>query len=437
MPNLNVLRSHNVIVEAIATDLATIDDLTISGVTATNFDGHDSLGSAFYLYAYLKSGYSNLELSLPPQTMLMWVQDKVRHGDIGPYIDKELAAIGLGIFALCRYHKGCPDVRTQFTSLVEPHFDNNQGLYGNFLSSVLVALGLRAVDSEAQVLKKLESYIDHQLLHNENIVFNDPKNIVAAHIWAREIDSVELLRTIVNEAMERAARDDTLARDRVYYSYVLFEEIKAIPRKDRKKVGEWVLASLDYLYSYSVESVFSPDVVEEYSQDIVTTNVGMVEYGYTVKPRLSRIMLAVGLLTIRKYDLEGSVVFSSERQILRLVRGLFYPLIVLGLLALFIYITSKIGLPFSIGPDIKSGELARIATAICLKLPPDVVWASLVSVLLTWAGCLFYYIAWSADTDNEIVATKLTVDFLKRNWGVEVLLAGSGALVAALLGFGS
>lgn len=436
MPNLNVLRSHNVIVDAITNDLAMVDDLTLSGVTATNFEGHDSLGNAFYLYAYLKSEYRNLQLSLPPQTILVWIQDKVRHGDIGPYIDKELAALGLSIYALCKFHKGCPDVKEEFASLVQPHFDENRGLYGNFLCSVLVAIGLRGLRSKAPLLPRLDSYISYQLRINANIVFNDPKNLVVAHIWAKEIDSTEVLRTLVNSAMERAVRDDTLARDRVYFSYVLFEEIKTVNRKDRKKIEQWIKESLDYLYSYSVETVFSPDIVGEYSQDVATVNNGMTEYGYTVKPRLSRIMLSVGLLIYRKYELEGATVFGNESQIVRLIRGFCYPILLLTLLAFFIYVTRKMGLPFRIVEDLRSDELIRIIAAMCVKLPLDIAWMSVVSVFLSWAGCVFYYIAWSADTDNEITATKLAFAFLKRNWAIEVLLAGTGGLAAALAGLG-
>lgn len=434
MAELNVLEAHNVIVEAITNDLSTIDDFTLSGITATNFDGHDSLGSAFYLYAYLKSGYVNLQFNLPPPTMLLWIQDKVHRGDISPYIDKEAAAIGLGIYALCKYHKGCPDVKEEFASLIEPHFDSNRGLYGNFLASVLVALGLRAVASDASVLEGLETYINFQLRNNSNTVFNDPKNLVIGHMWAKETQADDILRTIVNEALDRSSREETFSRDRVYYSYVLFEEIRATPRKERYKVKKWIEESLNFLYSYSVESVFSPDIVEAYSHDVATTTAGM--RGYAVKPRLSRIMLSVGLMIDRKYDSEGSQLFSNENQLLRFLRGIVYPMFLLSFLALFIFGTGKIGLPISIKRDVESGEFIRIVKAVCLKLPVDVVWISAVIILLCWAGFVFYYICLSAKTDNEITATNLTFVFLRRNWGVEVVLASVGAIALSLSGLG-
>jgi hypothetical protein len=434
MPELNVLEAHNVIVEAITNDLSTIDNFTLSGVTATSFDGHDSLGSAFYFYAYLKSGYVSLQFNLPPPTMLLWIQDKVHRGDIFPYIDKEAAAIGLGIYALCKYHKGCPDVREEFASLIEPHFVSSRGLYGNFLASVMVALGLRAVGSDASVLEGLKTYIDYQLRNNPNTVFNDPKNLVVAHMWAKEIQAEDILRAIVNEAMDRSSREETLPRDRVYYSYVLFEEIRTIPRKERYRVKEWIEESLSFLYATSIESVFPPGVVDAYNHDVVTTPAGM--RGYPVKPRLSRIMLSVGLMIDRKYDSEGSLLFSNQNQLLRFTRGIVYPVLLLVFLASFIYVTGKIGLPISIKRDVESHEFIRILRAISLKLPVDVAWMSAVIILLCWAAFVFYYICLSARTDNEITATKLTFAFLKRNWGVEVVLAAAVALAAALSGLG-
>jgi hypothetical protein len=436
MAELNVLEAHNVIVEAIANDLSTIDDFTLSGITATNFDGHDSLGSAFYLYAYLKSGYEGLEFNLPPPTMLMWIQDKVQRGDLSPYIEKEAAALGLGIYALCKYHKGCPHVREPFASLIEPHFESNSGLYGNFLASVLVALGLRAVGSDASVLEGLESYIRYQLMNHANTVFNDPKNLVVAHMWAKEVEAKDIVRIIVNEALDRSSREDTLMRDRIYYSYVLFEEIPAVGRKDRRRVKNWIEASLSFIHSYSIESAFSPDIVEAYSGDVATTPGGMVGYGYAARPRLSRIMLSVGLLIDRKYHLEGSRLFSNEHQILRFARGVVYPLVLLGILSSFVYVSRKFGLPISIRKDVESAEFVRILKAVCLKLPLDVAWMSVVIIFLCWSACVFYYICWSARTDNEMTATNLTFAFLKQNWGVEVLLASVVALAASLSGLG-
>jgi hypothetical protein len=114
LAELNAIAAHNVIIDAISSDLSTIDDFTFSGITLKDFETHDCLGSTFYFYAYLKSGYSSLRFHLPPATIQAWVEERLRTGNIAPYIDKELAAIGLGVYALCKFHRGCPNVREEF-----------------------------------------------------------------------------------------------------------------------------------------------------------------------------------------------------------------------------------------------------------------------------------------------------------------------------------
>ena len=432
MAELNAVAAHNVIIDAISSDLATIDDFTFSGITLKDFETHDCLGSTFYFYAYLKSGYTSLRFHLPPATILAWIQERLRTGNITPYIDKELAAIGLGIYALCKFHKDCPNVREEFASLVEPHFDSNRGLYGNFLASVLVYLGLKVIGSDATVLDGLEQYVRDQLKHHANVVFNDPKNLVVAHMWAKEVAADEVLKALLNESLERLVREETLDRDRVYYSYVLFEEIRSIPRRDRHLVKQSIENSLAYLYDYSIESVFSPAIVDAYSYDVVTSTTGMQEYGYTARPRLSRILLSVGLMIDRKYNLEGGQLLSNRAQILRFFRGILVPALFLFVLALFIYFTRQIGLPLPIANDLASGEFGRILLAICAKVPLDMLWMSVVIVLFCWFAGTLYYILITAQTDDELVATTLTYHFVKKHWRVEIVIALIGGIAASL-----
>jgi hypothetical protein len=315
---------------------------------------------------------------------------------------------------------------------VEPHFDSNRGLYGNFLASVLVYLGLRAIDSDATVLHGLEQYVRGQLKHHANVVFNDPKNLVVAHIWAKEVAADEVLKALVHESLERLSRDETLDRDRVYYSYVLFEEIRSIPRQNRHLVKNSIENSLAYLYDYSLESVFSPSIVDAYSYDVVTSSASMQKYGYTARPRLSRILLSVGLMIDRKYNLDGSQLLGNRAQILRLFRGIMVPALFLFLLALFIYFTRKIGLPLPIAKDLDSGELTRILVAICAKVPLDMLWMSAVIVLFCWFAGTLYYILITAQTDDELVATSLTFQFVKKHWRTEIAIAVIGGIAASL-----
>jgi hypothetical protein len=235
--------------------------------------------------------------------------------------------------------------------------------------------------------------------------------------------------------MDRASREDTSPSERVYYSYILLDNIGVVPRSQRYLVKQWVEESLKFIHLYSIESVFTPSsLVDEYSYDVTTRPEIMNSYGYSDRPRLSRIMVSIGLLIDRMYATNASLLLSQQNQILRFARGIIYPFVVLLITSGFVYASLKIELPLTLKTDIESRDFWAIAKAICLKLPIDVIWAAILITLLMWAYFLFYYIAWSSKTRDEIEATRLTFSFLRQNWHIEVMLAIAVSVAILLSG---
>jgi len=325
MPYAGLLDTHNIIVNAIRDDVAAADCITVGDCTRADVDDHDPLGLAFYTYALLETGYTNQELASFIDSWRYWVEETVSDGIVSPYTDRDLAAIGLIVFALCK-HRTCPDVNGRLTPLTEKHFSDNRGLFDNFLATVLVALGLRRLPAEAALHERFARYVNAQLRDHADTIFNDYKNVLVAYMWAKEIQAEDLLRKVRQAALNGVSREDILPRDLVYLTYVLFEEIENLPRAEKLRVKECVVESLRFIQTYSFEAGFSRDILEEFRDDIALSPVDVMrQYGYSRRPRLSRILLAVGHMIEQRYALKPHLLLSGgqrKRQLLRVIRPL-------------------------------------------------------------------------------------------------------------------
>lgn len=415
--------AHNVIVDVISQDVQMMED----------FDEHDPLGIAFYVYGLLKTGYTSFALGSLPDAARFWVEEKVTSGVISPYTDRDLAAIGLITFALCRCGT-CPGISEEkFISLVEPHFDSNRGLFDSFLATVLVGLGLKEVVPRSSLYDRFAACTNAQIRDHANTVFNDPKNLVVAHIWAVETQATDVLQTLRHECTMRASRKDCLPREQVYLSYVLLEEASRMPRSERSKVKRWIEESLRFIQTYSMESGFARDIVEEYSYDVVSKPEVMEHYGHSARPRLSRMMLSIGLMVERRYSSDARLLFSREAQLVSVMRGIVYPIVLLLITAFVCWIWRQVGVPFSLKSALKSKNLVPVLVAFCIQFPIDVIWATTIIAPLISGWVFFHHFALTGQRTSELAVIRDIVSIFRENWLIEVFLAIIVSVVAAFL----
>ena len=393
---------HNVIVNAIRNDFAGVTSVTVGDYTLADVDDSDPLGLAFYTYAILETDYRNQELAYLPDTWRHWVEEKVTDGGVSAYTDRDLAAIGLATFALCE-HRTCPDVNGRFAPLIEPHFLPARGLFDNFMATVLVALGLSRLPAEDALYRQFAKCIDAQLRDHDAAIFNDPKNIVAAYMWAKHTQAEDLLPKLTQLCFDRAkaSADDILPRDLVYTTYVLFEQIEKLPRNQREQVGQWVRDSLKFIRMYSSEAGISPEVVNEYGGDIALAKPDVMrQYGYPVRPRLSRILLSLGHMMEQRYSLKPYLLQTGEQRKRAWLRGTSYPFLMLLIAAGVAYLGKKAGFPLDVRAGFDTKEFLPIFLAV-FKLLANVAWMSaFIFVLVTALAMVYRVLITSQDVDD-------------------------------------
>lgn len=402
MSDTALIDAHNVIVNAIRNDFASVTSVTVGDCTLADVDDHDPLGLAFYTYAVLQTNYRNQELAYLPDTWRHWVEEKVADGSVSSYTDRDLAAIGLATFALCE-HRTCPDVNGRLAPLIEPHFIPDRRLFDNFLATVLVALGLSKLPAEDALYRQFAKCVDAHLRDHAAAIFNDPKNIVAAYMWAKHTQAEDLLPMLRQVSFDKAkaSADDILPRDLVYTTYVLFEQIEELPRDQRERVGQWVRDSLKFIRMYSSESGIPPEVLDEYGGDIALAKPDVMrEYGYPVRPRLSRILLSLGHMMEQRYALKPYLLQTGEQRKRAWLRGTSYPILMLMIAAGVAYIGKKAGFPLDVRGGFDTKEFLPILLAV-FKLLANVAWmTAFIFVLVTALAMIYRVLITSQDVDD-------------------------------------
>ncbi|HEV2912859.1 MAG TPA: hypothetical protein VGX92_06035 [Pyrinomonadaceae bacterium] len=404
MPYAGLLDTQNIIINAIRDDVGAVAHVTVGDCTLPIVDEHDPLGLAFYTYALLETGYTNQELASFIDSLHYWVEEKLSEGSISPYTDRDLGAIGLIVFALCK-HRSCPDVSGKFAPLAEKYFSDYHGLFDNFLATVLVALGLNKLPSETQLYphlyQRFTKYINSQLRDNSHIVLNDAKNAVVAYIWADETNTADLLRILRQVCFNRASREDTHPRDLVYLTYVLFEEIENLPPDQKLKVKEWVEDSLRFIQTYSLEAGFSRDILDEFKEDVALAPLDVRRhYNYRVRPRLSRILVSIGHLIEQRYTSKPHLLLTEEQEKRQWQRVVVYPTFFILCTGLLLYVGVRFGLPLDAKGDIASKSVLPIMVAI-IKVLVNAAWFIALSIGVILAGRIFQRIITAKDLDDR------------------------------------
>lgn len=428
---LQLIDAHNLLIEVIADDLATVEDNSLAGVSFARLEDHDPLGIAFYVYAMQRTGYTHIALNTLPEIAKFWVEDKVSSGDLFPYIDRELSAISLTTFTLCKFKKSCPKV-SGYPLLALQYFDDNKGLFNNFFTTAMVGLGLQALEPAADLNQRLNTYLTKQFRDHSNVILNDSKNFLAAHLWAREYGCDEVISKLVNESLERSRQTDCTPRDLVYYTYVLMEEVEKIPRDDREEVRKFTEASLLFLKDYSHEVAFPSDVLEEFTDDISLSSTFIHSQTFTVRPRLSRIMLSIGLLIDRLYEKNAPLFFTRAARFNRLSKGWVYPIALFLLAGFIVWAAWWVGLPFNLKNTLNAKHILPPPVLLCLAFLANLSISFVVVALIIFALQIFTWLVIQSKPLDESVLRERLIESFNNNWKWEIVPALAAALFGSL-----
>ena len=403
-----VYRTHDLIASAIRQDFSNTD-ISIGNYASYVFERDDPLGMAFYQFAISETNYKSQEISSNPEFWKSWLETRLNEEFPTPYIDTEISAMGLILYSLSR--KGIyPSNADKFIELANKHFTSKDGLFGNYLATVLVGLGISRLENNAEELSKFEKYIDSQINNYKKNIFNDPKNLVITYLWGKEIENPKMREDVRLEAFRKYSEEQYLSRDIVYLAYILIEEITFFSRSERNGIKTFIEDSLNFIVDYTLEGKLQSNAIkEEYGNDIAFESPEQWEvYGYSSKPPLSRIILSLGFLIKQKY-IDSPNIFNSLEQITKKISGLIaFSVMPLLLGSLFAYLWGTLSILDNFKDDFATKQLSGILTGL-LKGSASTLLLVLAITLVIFAG-IFAYNIWK---DIEVNLTKSITNTLK------------------------
>lgn len=285
-------------VEAVRLTLASALKQDVSDLVI--FDDHDPLGLAFYIQGIVQSGYVSSETNELAVAGRLWVNEKLEDPEhLSAYKDRDLNAVALMLYS---FHKrGASEAGDgRFETLVNPFADQRGAVCDSFFCSTLVALALGVTNPASATLQSVRQFVDYQLNQNYGLVLNDPKNLVVAYWWAQESSQDSLKRKLLETAREVVQRLQPTLDELVYGSFILLEEAGTMARAERRLVKSAVERALLSIEEHTNESL-SPLGALHYGRDAATFVDEMEGYSATHKPRLSRILISVGLILQAAY----------------------------------------------------------------------------------------------------------------------------------------
>lgn len=327
------------------------------------FDDHDPLGLAFYIRGILQSGYISSETNELAGAGRLWVNEKLENPELlSVYKDRDLNAVALLIYS---FHKrGAGEIGDErFQNLISPFVDQRGAVCDSFFCSTLVCLALRIITPNSESLQSVSGFVNQELARNYPLVLNDPKNLVVAYWWAQESGQNSLKHKLLGSASDLVQKIQPTLDELIYGSFILLEEVGSISRSERRLVKNAVERALLSIEEYTNESL-SPLGALHYGRDAATFVNEMEEYSSANKPRLSRILISVGLILQAAYRQKLPALLSGRARALQIYRAVPATAILL-FLAWFVWWGGvRLGFPADAKTAFKSHDGWQIARGI-------------------------------------------------------------------------
>ncbi len=343
------------------------------------FDDHDPLGLAFYIQGIVQSGYVSSETNELAVAGRLWVNEKLEHPELlSAYKDRDLNAIALMLYS---FHKrGAGEVGdARFQNLVSPFVDQRGAVCDSFFSSTLACLALHVMNVGNELLQTVSRFIFQQAEQNYELVLNDPKNLVVTYWWAQESSDDALKKKLVRSAQEAVQRLQPTLDELVYGSFVLLGEVGNMARSERRVVKTAVERALLSIEEHTNESL-SPLGALQYGRDAATFVDEMQDYSSGHKPRLSRILISVGLILQADYRQKLPSLLSNRARWLQVYRAVPATLILLALAWFVWWAALRLGFPADAKTPLKSHDGLQIARGIGLLAGNSVLAILMLSI---------------------------------------------------------
>lgn len=339
-------------------------------------DEHDPLGIAFYIHAIVTCNYISIETNELAEAGRRWAIEKLRdETPLSVYKDRDVSAIALIAYSFPTL--GAELRGATFSTFVRPFIGPDGGVFSNFFCSTLVALALQRTEPQSAATIEIAEYVNRQLSDRYSLVTNDAKNLLVAYWWARDSQQRSQLDKLLLTTREIIAQVQPNLDALVYASFIMLQEAASFTRKERAPIKPAVEKALSAIRAHTAESL-TPAVALAYGGDAAMFSDESRRAGLPGKPRLSRILIAVGLMQQQSYTEKSASLLSLKARCLQIYRGAQGCVLSLAASCFVWYIGDRVGLPLEFKSLLASHGGQLFAKAFFLCLPLDLFFAALL-----------------------------------------------------------
>jgi len=345
------------------------------------FDEHDPLGLAFYIYAIVECSYLSRETNELAEAGRLWAVEKITgESALSVYKDRDVGAIALIVYSF----RGLPNDpgAAKFADFVRQFIDPGGGVFSSFFCSALVGLALRHTNPVDETTRVVSAYINQKLVDRYSIVANDTKNLLLAYWWARDSQQQSLLQKLNLSARDIITEVQPNLDALVFASFILLEQVESFSRRERAPIKKAVENALSSIEAYSKGSL-SPAVTQMYDRDVAMFPDESRRAGLEGKPRLSRILIAVGLMLQRSYLKESASLLSSKARGLQISRAVVSTLVLFFLFWFIWWLADRAGFPKDAKTPLRSHDSWQMAKGILLFLGNTML-GTIILVIAFW-----------------------------------------------------
>jgi hypothetical protein len=372
------------------------------------FDDHDPLGLAFYIHAIVECNYVSFETNELAEAGRLWAVEKLSgQSSLSVYKDRDVGAIALLLYTF----RGLPSHgdATNFADFVRPFIDPAGGVFSSFFCSALVGLALRHTNPADNATSVVTEYLNRQLVDRYSVIANDEKNLLVAYWWARDSHQQSVLDKINLSAKDIVADVQPNLGALVFAAFILLEQAESFSRRERAPIKAAAENAISAIEAYTNESL-SPTVALTYEEDLATLPDNSRRSGLEGKPRLSRILIAVGLMLQRSYLKKLPSLLSSKARGLQITRAVLFGIALLFLGWFIWWIADKAGLPGDAKTFLRSHNSLQMAKGIVLFVA-NAALGTLLLVIAFWI--------WRFIVDLGILGRcQDELEVLRRGWGI-------------------
>ena len=383
------------------------------------FDDHDPLGLAFYIHAIIACNYVSFETNELVEAGRLWALEKLTgESTLSVYKDRDVSAIALIIYSL----PGLPNDSdaAKLADFVRPFIDPAGGVFSSFFCSALVGLALRQTNPGDEAAQIVTDYINQQLLSRYSVVANDIKNLLLAYWWARDTQQQSLLDKLNLSARHIIADIQPNLDALVFASFILLEQAESFSRRERVPIKAAVENAMSSIEAHSKE-LLSPAVALAYDQDAATFPDDSRRSGLQGKPRLSRILIAVGLMLQRSYLEKSASLLSSKARGLQISRAALATVGLFFLMWFVWWIADKAGFPKDAKTLLRSHDGWQMAQGI-LVFVGNTVLGTVLLVIGFWIWRFVIDLAVRGRCHDELEVLRFGWGILAKNFWIAVAL---------------